>query len=355
MPAVGSSNRLQPRYFVTGLSTTLTPSLTNEFHFNYTRNQWEWIRVGALPQIAGVSGALGIGGESTSALIPTNIDTQSARRRLFNGHDWDYRESLGWLKGTHFFQFGGEALHQWLHFNRYDNVVGGLTQLVYDVNNTGSVIDSNFIPMLCTDTVTTNCLPSNQVGRWKAVYAQVLGFVDRASIVATRTGANLNLNPLGSPVSSYDIVNDYSMFFTDTWKIRPSLTLTYGLNWGVQMPPFDKNGEQDIMVDSAGNLVNTEGYLANVLSAANNGQVYNPTLGWSPINSIGGGSKYPYRPYYAAFGPRVSLAWSPNFDSGLLGTLFGHKTTVLRGGYARVYDKSQAIGFIRGTVLGDGF
>jgi hypothetical protein len=39
----------------------------------------------------------------------------------------------------------------------------------------------------------------------------------------------------------------------------------------------------------------------------------------------------------------------------LLGSMFGHKTTVFRGGYARVYDKSQAIGFISGTVLGDGF
>ena len=58
----------------------------------------------------GVDAAVEVGGESSSALIPMNMDTQSARARLWDGHDWDYRESLSWLRGSHFFQFGGEFL-----------------------------------------------------------------------------------------------------------------------------------------------------------------------------------------------------------------------------------------------------
>jgi len=127
------------------------------------------------------------------------------------------------------------------------------------------------------------------------------------------------------------------------------------LNWGVSMPPYELNGEHDIPVDSAGNVITTESYLANVQSAANNGQVYNPTLGWTPIRAVGSGMKYPYRPFYGGFGPRISAAWSPTWDSGWLGSLFGHKSTVLRGGYARIYDRTLPINYISGTVLGDGF
>ena len=36
-------------------------------------------------------------------------------------------------------------------------------------------------------------------------------------------------------------------------------------------------------------------------------------------------------------GLRLALAWQPNFDSGLRGSLFGHGKTVIRGGYWHFY------------------
>ena len=98
-----------------------------------------------------------------------------------------------------------------------------------------------------------------------------------------------------------------------------------------------------------------ETYFGNRLTAANNGQVYNPVLGFTPVGAVGAGLKYPYQPYYGGFGPRVGLAWSPSWDSGILGKLFGHKSTVIRGGYARFYDRLNAIDQIAGPTLGDGF
>jgi Carboxypeptidase regulatory-like domain len=348
-----ANNVLQPRYLVVGLTGTLTPTLTNDFHMNYTRNFWQWFRAGAAPQISGIPGSLGIGGESTSALIPINIDTQNARSRLWNGHDWDFRDTVSWLKGNHFFQIGGEDLHQWMHFDRYDNVVGGLTQLVYDVNNTGVQSDPNFEPIPCSDTVMSNCLPADHLGSWKSLLAQSLGIVDAARIVATRTGANLSLQPLGQPVHSYDLLDTYDLFFSDAWKVKPNLTLSYGLNWGTEMPPYEQYGEHDILTTADGASFTIEQYLASVQQNAQNGQIYNPSIAWTPIGRLG--NKYPYQPFYGGFAPRVSLAWSPSWDSGFMGKWFGHKSTVLRGGYARIYGKQQAINFISDTVLGDGF
>jgi hypothetical protein len=53
--------------------------------------------------------------------------------------------------------------------------------------------------------------------------------------------------------------------------------------------------------------------------------------------------KYPFDPFYGGVSPRVAAAWSPSFDSGVLGKLFGHGKTVLRGGYARIYGRTQGI------------
>lgn len=353
-PAVASSFPVLPRYFVTGLTATLSPNLTNEFHFNYTRNFWQYLRAGAVPNVPGVPGAVEIGGESTNALIPLNVETQNSRQRLFNGHDFDYHDSISWLKGNHLFQFGGDFLHQWFHFDRYDNVVGGLTQLKYVVGGI-SKMTSDFQPIPCSDSVTTNCLPSSKLSQWNGLYGEMLGFVSQANLVVSRSGANLTANPPGSPVASYAVVNNYSLYINDSWRLKPNLTFSYGLNWTNQLPPYALNGTQDLLTDANGVIVKTEDYSANKLAAAQNGQVYNPVLGFTPVGAIGKGQKYPYAPFYAQFAPRVALAWNPEVKGGWLGTLLGDKATVIRGGYGRFYTKNLGIDQLSSTVLGDGF
>ena len=106
------------------------------------------------------------------------------------------------------------------------------------------------------------------------------------SVVVSRTGPNLTPNALGTPAGSYDKVPTYSLYFNDSWHIKPNLTLTYGVNYGVQMPPYERSGTQDIMVDSNGTPMNAESYLANKLNAANMGGIYDPAFGYTPIRDV---------------------------------------------------------------------
>ncbi len=198
-PEPASTNIQQPRSLVAGITGTISPTLTNEFHFSYLQNDWQWLRAGALPQLAGYPGALAVGGESINALIPMNIDTQDARARLWQGHDYEYRDNISWLKGTHLIQAGGDFFHQWWHFDRYDDVGAGLTQLAYQISNSGIVMTPNVQPVACGGGVSANCLPSSELSSWNSLYSQVLGIVSSANIVATRTGKNLQLDPLGRP------------------------------------------------------------------------------------------------------------------------------------------------------------
>ena len=352
--ASASAFPISPRYLVLGLTGTLTPNLTNEFHANYVRDQWQYLRAGATPQLPGIDGAVGIGGESTSALIPVNIDTQNARNRLWDGHDYDFKDSLSWLKGTHLLQMGGEFLWETWKFDRYDNVVGGLTQLVYDVSSSGINFTPDFEPIPCSTSITTNCLPAGSLGSYKSLYADVAGIVDETSIVVSRTGTNLQANPLGTPLHSHQTDPTYTAFFTDSWKVKPNLTVNMGLNYALQMPPTDKNGAQDVLTDASGNVITANNYLASVERAAAQGQVYNPTLGFEPVGNTG--SKYPYKPFYGGFSPRVAVAWNPQVGGdGWLSKILGDKSTVIRAGFGRVFGRNLAAGLVSTSVLGDGF
>src|SRR5437879_3151182 len=90
-------------------------------------------------------------------------------------------------------------------------------------------------------------------------------------------------------------------------------------------------------------------------AAALKGQVYSPQVGFATIKNINGGkSKYPYDPFYGGFSPRASLAWSPGFDSGILGKLLGRNQTVIRGGYARIYGRLNGVDLLLVPLLGPG-
>ncbi len=351
-PAAASRNITQPRLFVLGLTGTLTPTLTNQFHFTYTRNQWAWLRNGVAPQLSGIPGTVEIDGESTNALIPINVDTQNARRRAWYEHNWDYRDELTWLKGNHLVQIGGDYLHEWWHFNRYDNVVGGLTFLVYEVDGGSLHMTPTYQPQACGGSVISNCIDPtdpNEVKVWNQYYGDLLGFVNHTSVVATRTGADMHLNPLGAPLASYVVVNTPDFYFSDAWHIRPNFTLTYGLNYGVQLPPHDLNGLQMDMVDPSNTPITYQSYIQSRVAAANNGQVFMPTIGFSPVGAIH--QKYPFNPYYGELAPRIALAWSPGGDNWL----WGHKSTVIRGGYGRFFARDFGINVVSNPALGDGF
>ncbi|HTV54056.1 MAG TPA: carboxypeptidase-like regulatory domain-containing protein [Terriglobia bacterium] len=362
-----SSNLNSPRYFVTGLTASLTPNMTNDFHFSFLRNDWNWGRGGFIPQVSGVTAPLELGEQTTgeptggnddNSLIPVNVNTQSARQRLWDSHDADFRDTLSWLKGNHYLQFGGEFMRDWWHFNRYDDVVAGLANTVVDQIGYGGgeiFMPTSAQPIPCSATLTANCLPSSELSSWNALYADTLGLVDQTQTLVSRSGNNLNLNPIGTPLASYMIDDYYNLFAGDAWKVRPSITLSLGLSYGYMTPPYSINGAQDVLTDSAGGILTVPTYLNSRLTAAENGGTYAPIIGYAPVGDVNGGLKYPYQPFYGGFQPRVAVAWSPNASGGFLNKILGNQATVIRGGYSRLYDRSEAIATVTNSVLGDGF
>jgi hypothetical protein len=336
---------VQPNYWVTGLTSTLSPNLTNELRFSYLRNFWQWSTQAGPPQFAGLGGAVEIGGESRNSLNPYNVNSQDVRQRFWNGHDYFLSDNVSLLKGHHLFQFGGSYQRINDTHGRDDNGVGINTSTVYHANGANVNTGAYVLPAGYT----------GQLSNYVTLFNMATGTLNQTQVMYTRSGQKLTLNPLGTPGFDQSIIPSYDVFFNDTWRIRPSLTLSYGLAYSLAMPPYELNGKQVLMVDQAGLPINIKSYMNQRSAAALQGQVFEPTLGFATLpNSNGGLDKYPYKPFYGGFSPHASLAWNPKFAGGMMGKIFGNGQTVIRGGYGRIYGRLNGVDLLLVPLLGPG-
>jgi hypothetical protein len=346
-PAALTNRPQVPWYLVVGLTTNVSSNVTNDFRYSYLRNFWAWGSAGDPAQFSNLGAALEPFGETTGGketLAPYNVNTQQTRTRFWDGKDHFIRDDVSWLKGTHFFQFGGQYQRNWNYHTRTDNGGGINYYPVYQLgmnSGPGNVDLTGMNPAFSNPTLAREA-------------AAVLGIVSQTQQAYTRSGTNLQLN--GPLVPAYDKVTIpyYNLYFGDSWRIKPTLTLNYGLGWTVEMPPVEDVGKQIVLVDANDKPIVTEDYLNARKAAALAGQVYNPEIGFALIDNVAGHPKYPFNPFYHGFSPRVAVAWNPGFDSGLLGDVFGMNKTVVRGGYGRIYGRVNGVNLVLTPLLSPG-
>jgi hypothetical protein len=340
------TNRPQvPWYLVVGLTTNISSNVTNDFRYSYLRNYWAWASSGDPAQFSNLGAALEPFGETArEALTPYNVNTQQTRTRFWDGKDNFIRDDVSWLKGTHFFQFGGQYQHNWNYHERTDNG-GGINY--YPVYQLGMQSGPGNVDLTGINPAFSNATLAREA-------SAVLGIVSLTQQAYTRSGTNLQLNGPLVPAFDKTTIPYYNLYFGDSWRIKPTLTLNYGLGWTVEMPPVEAQGKQIVLVDANDKPIDTENYLNARKAAALAGQVYNPEIGFALIDNVAGHPKYPFNPFYGGLSPRVAVAWNPGFDSGLLGDVFGKNKTVVRGGYGRIYGRVNGVNLVLTPLLSPG-
>ncbi len=347
---------IKPWALVIGLTGTLTPNVTNDLHLSYLRNFWQWQTDAAPPQLPGLGGALEIGGEihgstnalgaSANALIPYNVDTQDTRQRFWDGKDKALRDDVSWLHGNHLFQFGGTYQRNYNFHERNDNGAGIDVAPTYQISAGPGVNNSGTTPAAIAN--------AGLSGNWAQYYNEILGIVAQPQVMFSRAGNNLALQPIGTPLFDQSIIPTYEGYFADTWHVRKDLTLSYGLNYSVEMPPYEVNGKQVELINTSGQQVTLQNFIQTDQVYAENGKSYDPLLGSELIRNVNKNAKYPYNPFYGGLSPRFSLAWNPSFTDGMLGSLFGNGQTVIRGGYSRIYGRLNGVDLVLIPLLGTG-
>ena len=137
-------------------------------------------------------------------------------------------------------------------------------------------------------------------------------------------------------------------FVQDSWKIKPNLTLNYGLRWELNTPLTDIAGHVETFRPGQNSTVHP--CALSPLSEAYFG-VGSPScdaVGVTPTGLVVPGDKgvppAMTSTYYKAFAPRIGVAYSPNSNGGLKGKIFGNNgATSIRAGFGLFYNPIEEL------------
>jgi hypothetical protein len=246
------------------------------------------------------------------------------------------RDDLSWVKGNHSLAFGGS-------FKPIDSKSGLTNDFNFITVGLGgrlAALDATLRPANIAATNTT------ATGNYDSAFTFLLGRY-------AQVGTNFNYDVSGTAFAPgtgkhrdyrYD---ELELYAQDNWKIRNDLTLTFGVRWHLMPAPYEKNGfqaGQDVDMRSLFDIRQRNNALG--ISGAD----VEPLLRYDLIGK-GNNARSLYETDLNNFAPRFSFAYNPSFTDGILGTLFGDRKTVLRGGGSVVYDRpGGAITFIQDQV-----
>src|SRR6267378_731184 len=305
--------------FVFGYLAVLSPTLTNSFHWGFTRQSF------------GIVG-------NTDAQWNTflGLDQGITFSHSFQVPLHNFVDDLSWTRNTHTFQFGAaiaiarDPRTSYLHPNTLGLGTTNWTSPIGFAGTTSTLDPSNVAahPLINAPEPVT----ATQYDR------PLLALYGMISDVVANYNLDRNGNPLpqGAPVKRNYGLNWYEFYGQDTWRIKPNLTLTYGLRWSLFPPPRETNGLQTAPTFGLGTQFDKN--VANMKQGL--GYTSEPAI---EFNLGGPGNHGPgfYKFEKTDFSPRISIAYSPRPSGGWLKKMLGENDqTVFRAGFSRVYDRA---------------
>ncbi len=240
---------------------------------------------------------------SGGAVIGNNFEGQLPQV----GNSFQWSDSLTWVKGNHTLKFGIDVRRARFDQTLYFNVNGAP---VFSSSSSNAVITAD---------------GDNYAG-------YLLGLADSYTQGAAQSEA----------IRSTSVYP----FAQDSWKIRPNITLNYGLRWELDTPLTDIS--HHVQTFRPGQNSTVYPCILTAAEQASFGQSNCLSAGVLPTGLVFPGDQgVPAgltQTYYKAFAPRVGLAYSPNATSGFLGKLFGSNgKTSIRTGWGLFYNPMEQL------------
>ena len=321
--------------FVVNYSGVITNNLVNSFRYGYIRES-----VG------------NIGDSNQPYIILRGITQGVTRTSAFTRPNHVFADDLSWTRGRHSLQFGGSLTFiRNPRKNTLNSFSDGAANASW-LDVSGMLVkNSPFNPALnasgagpCNTATGAGCYPagdSSFANSYDFPMMALLGMVteDDATYNYLKNG---NVLPQGAPVQRHFAFDGYEMYAQDSWKVKPSLTVTFGLRYSLFSPPWETNGLQVATTDASGGPLNMGQWFNQRAQNMAKGIPSNqdPLVSFALGGPANGGKPGLYNWDKHDFGPRLAFAWSPKGNEGLWKSLLGDggKTTV-RGGISVVYDR----------------
>ncbi|HET9307725.1 MAG TPA: TonB-dependent receptor, partial [Candidatus Sulfotelmatobacter sp.] len=308
-----------------GLTSLLNPRLINDFH-------WGFVRQGG--QTAGASFNPAVLLDGIDSIVPFT------RSKIFFVPIHQFTDSLNWTHKNHTFEFGGDFFLIRNNHTSYENSFSDVrTNAVY--LNTGGIAGTN--SPLDPGNNGYPAVDSNFGPNYDSAATIVMGIFPEGDGIYNfaRDGSAL---AQGTPINRKYAVNDYEFYGQDTWRMTPRLTVTYGLRWVLEAPPYETNGYQVApCVEATGggctnqnvaDWFNHTAALATQGQPANNAGELSFVLG-GPKNNGPGLWNWDHKD----FSPRIAVAWAPDTGDGWVSKVLGKKDQFsVRGGYSIMFD-----------------
>ena len=235
------------------------------------------------------------------------------------GNTFQWADNLSKVLGTHTLKFGADVRRQQFNQLLYFNVNGDFTFSGGGANDPG-LLDAN--------------------GNSDLFPNYLLGLPDTYSQGSAQLEAVRN-------TSLY-------LYAQDSWKIKPTVTLNYGLRWELNTPLADKfNRIQTFRPGQATTTYPCElsAASAQALGLGSSATSCNPGSAGESVFPLGlvvpgdkGISPGLTQTYYNSFAPRLGIAWSPAASDGWLAKLTGAPgRTSIRTGFGLFYNPIEQL------------
>ena len=302
-------NRNTSKGIAFGHNWTVNAALVNSFRYGYTFNKVE--------EIGTTTGPLFSFGGGIGAPVPLTY----SRGRIAPAHN--FVDDLSLNRGRHQWQFGANI--RLLANDRYNvepNRALYVTQVSRLANRGAEIIPSDLAAGASDDFVRAAII--------------LMGVVSQGNTPVNydQTG---KLIPPGTPLRRNFITQEYEGYAQDQWRLRPNLTLTFGLRYALYSPLRERDGLSVRPNIPVGEWFRLRG------EAAQQGR---PSSSVAPISYVldkQSGARGFYDWDRNNFAPRLAVAWTPRAGWSVRGG-FGVHYDRVGSASAALYDSLGSFG-----------
>ncbi|HUX44371.1 MAG TPA: TonB-dependent receptor, partial [Terracidiphilus sp.] len=290
-PGQGPSSVLEDnsKGFTVGDTWTISPTLINDIRYGYVRQGFS---------------DRGVGSGDYVDFRFMSSPTAETRTTITSVPVNNIVDNLSWSKGNHTIEVG--ANWRLIHQNHSSDAISfnGASTNPYWLGGSAPVP---------TDSNGNSLVPDGFSNSYEIAFANLVGTVPSLNInsnykITSPTSGNLLGD--GEFIDRHFKANEIEWYVQDAWRVRPNLTITFGVRHTILQTPYETQGQQ------VSPTIDTHTWYLQREAAAEQGQVYEEDLQFAPSGPYYGKPGY-WPKSKNNFAPRLAIAYSPDTKTSI--------------------------------------